>query len=96
MSHGCIANTSQVFSRRPPYTSTCMATVDITRGQEIFTTYLKRTQPTDLRRKKLKDGWYFECICERCADPTESGSYVGAVACPKCNADTIENNSRYR
>ena len=27
------------------------------------------------------------CNCERCRDPTEFGSYLSAMKCPKCPAD---------
>ena len=64
MSHNCIPNVYQVFSRSPPYTAKCFASIDIMKGEEIFTSYLSSTFSSLTRRKKLKDSWYFDCVCE--------------------------------
>jgi hypothetical protein len=32
-----------------------------------------------MRRQKLKSGWYFDCKCARCCDPTENESFVSAT-----------------
>ena len=42
-----------------------------------------------LRRKRLSSGWYFDCRCPRCCDPTENESFVGATACLRCKCGTI-------
>ncbi len=36
------------------------------------------------RRKKLYRSKFFHCNCSRCQDPTELGTYMGALKCPKC------------
>ena len=28
---------------------------------------------------------YFNCLCARCADPTELGSHLSSLRCPKCD-----------
>merc|ERR1712117_497790 len=40
---------------------------------------------TSFRRKKLFKNWYFKCSCDRCSDPTELGSHLSTVLCPKCD-----------
>ena len=95
MSHGCISNVSQVFSRRHPYTSTCIAAVDIKKDEEIFTSYLKVTASTTARHKNLKEFWYFECSCQRCLDPSENESYVGAILCSKCKEEKKDSISSF-
>ena len=37
-----------------------------------------------IRRQKLRDGWYFECRCARCRDPSELGLLTSATACVRC------------
>ena len=95
MSHACISNVSQTFSKRPPYTSKCIASVDIKKDEEIFTSYLVSTVSTTSRHKKLKEFWYFECSCQRCADPSENESYVGAIICSKCKDNGTESISSF-
>ena len=33
------------------------------------------------RRKKLREKWFFDCLCKRCSDPTELGSHVSTLKC---------------
>ena len=39
LSHSCVANSRHLFSEVPPYTNTCIATVDMEEGQEVLTSY---------------------------------------------------------
>ena len=39
---------------------------------------------TPYRRADLKNTWSFDCMCPRCKDPTEYGSYVSAMQCDVC------------
>ena len=84
LSHSCVANSRHVWGLSPPYTNTCIATVDLTAGQEIVTSYVHPTTSTHRRRAKLRAGWYFDCDCERCASRTELGSQHSTVRCPSC------------
>ena len=96
LSHGCIPNVNQVFSRVPPYTSKCYAAVDIKKGEEILTTYVNPCFSTATRRKHLREGWFFECVCRRCMDPTENDSFLGAIICLKCQENNKEANVFHR
>ena len=40
---------------------------------------------TMLRNRKLQKNWYFKCTCPRCSDPTELGSHLSSLRCPKCD-----------
>ena len=94
MSHNCIPNVYQVFSRSPPYTAKCFASIDIKKGEEILTSYLSSTFSSLTRRKKLKDSWYFDCVCKRCVDPTENKSFLGALICSKCKEESGNHSVR--
>lgn len=39
----------------------------------------------------LKTGKYFECNCERCADPTELDSHMSSLICAPCAGSNREN-----
>lgn len=41
------------------------------------------------RREHLLESKFFECSCQRCADPTELGTYNGALLCPKCSPGLV-------
>ena len=44
----------------------------------------RNTQCSLTRRRALAEGWYFDCSCPRCADPTELGTHVSSLACDHC------------
>lgn len=60
------------------------ATIHIDAGEEIVDHYVTALNGTMYRRTHLRDGWFFNCRCERCADPTELGTFCSAFACRKC------------
>ena len=57
---------------------------DIHEGEELTVQYHSTILPTHKRRRMVKSEWYFDCSCERCADPTECGTMVAAVVCEAC------------
>jgi len=85
MSHHCTANTK--ITTREDFSYVCQSTVLIPAGEEIVTNYHHyhyQFYGTPYRRTDLKSTWTFECICKRCQDPTENGTYVSAVICDTC------------
>lgn len=52
------------------------------RGEHLSTTYTHVLWSTRSRREHLLATKYFECECDRCADPTELGSHLGTIRCP--------------
>ena len=57
------------------------AKVHIKKNEEITINYVPPYEDTLTRRQTLKEGWYFECNCKRCADPTEFGAMTSAIKC---------------
>nr|CAD7419272.1 unnamed protein product [Timema cristinae] len=51
------------------------------RGEHITTMYTHALWGTQARREHLKATKYFSCRCQRCADPTELGTYISAMKC---------------
>ncbi|TRY61892.1 hypothetical protein TCAL_06674 [Tigriopus californicus] len=92
LSHSCIANTTHMWSKSPPFVNKCIASVSIKQGTEICSKYVHPATGTWNRRQELKSGWFFECRCDRCADPTESGSSLSTIVCKTCQME--ENDSQ--
>jgi len=81
MSHSCIANARQMIQPHFPYTAECRAKVPIKKGEEITISYVPPYVDTVRRRAALKEGWYFDCDCRRCADPRDVGAMTSALKC---------------
>lgn len=84
MAHDCVPNTA--CSVNPTtHRMTVRAAVDIQDGQMITTSYTFTLDGTQRRRTHLKETKFFDCRCDRCCDPTELGTHLSSLACPKCN-----------
>merc|ERR1719464_1973491 len=83
-SHYCICNARYTLdpqTRIMYVRARCL----IPMGMEISVQYLSALYGNFKRRKKIKDEWYFDCVCRRCSDPTERGSFISAVRCTNSN-----------
>ncbi|CAG9564520.1 unnamed protein product [Danaus chrysippus] len=92
MNHSCRPNTRHIYLGEDNSLA-LIATVQIAKGEEITATYTQTLWGTLDRRKFLKSNKYFDCKCERCADPTEFGTYLGNIYCTMCN-NTNADDSR--
>ncbi|CAB3385479.1 Hypothetical predicted protein [Cloeon dipterum] len=82
MNHDCVPNTRHVFDRDDKML--VFATVDISKGSPVTSTYTHALWSTHQRRAHLRATKCFECRCVRCSDPAELGTYLGAILCSKC------------
>ncbi|XP_015519883.1 SET domain-containing protein SmydA-8 [Neodiprion lecontei] len=84
LEHNCIANTRHSFSidakGRPCITVRTVTAVQ--KGEHLSTIYTHALWATRSRREHLLATKYFSCRCQRCADPTELGTYLGTLVCP--------------
>ncbi len=87
LSHSCISNTKTQL--KSDCSNECRATVMIPAGEEITKQYVSPLETTRMRRTKLREGWYFDCSCPRCVDPTEAESFTSATRCLRCGEGTI-------
>lgn len=85
-SHDCNPNTKHVFSDED-FTMTVIATIPISKGTLITTSYTQPLWGTLARRIHLQNAKCFLCTCKRCKDPTELGTYLGAIFCSRCYAN---------
>lgn len=88
ISHDCQPNVS--FSDHPfTYEISIKSTRPIKAGEIITLSYEYLLIGTLKRRDRLYNGKFFWCKCERCADPTELGTFMSAVNCPECEEGLI-------
>lgn len=87
MAHNCVPNTRHVFDDNMQILF--IATVDIPKGTTISASYTQPLYSTMRRRELLRQFKCFDCSCERCADPSEFGTYVGAIVCSKCSIGKV-------
>ena len=90
LSHECRPNTRHTFD--PDYAVNLFATVPIAKGSLITVSYTQTLWNTMNRRQHLKMSKCFWCVCPRCADPTEFGTYISALNCAKCPGKMIHSN----
>ncbi|KAK5641885.1 hypothetical protein RI129_010432 [Pyrocoelia pectoralis] len=91
MSHNCVPNTNHVDEDKE-YRLTVRASTEISVGQPITLSYAHTLHGTMRRREHLIDNKFFECSCAKCADPTELGTYMSALRCPKCQNGWVISN----
>ncbi|XP_076045541.1 SET domain-containing protein SmydA-8-like isoform X2 [Oratosquilla oratoria] len=87
MSHDCSSNTHH--SVMEDMTMVVVASRQIPKGHQATGTYTHLLSATTERRKHLRYGKFFDCICERCSDPTELGTYFGGLKCSQAGCGGI-------
>ncbi|XP_026474444.1 SET domain-containing protein SmydA-8-like [Ctenocephalides felis] len=90
MSHDCTPNAHITLDKKHHIRS--FASRDIAEGTTICCTYTSIMQPTWRRREHLREGKYFECMCERCKDATEFGTHLQSLICTGCSGQVIPTN----
>jgi len=83
INHSCISNAKHTIYTHKRRIAV-QAQSSIKEGEEITISYVPFIQGTVLRRRKLLKHWFFHCECPRCMSPTELGSNLSSLRCPKC------------
>ncbi|KAF6214048.1 hypothetical protein GE061_011778 [Apolygus lucorum] len=83
--HNCLPNCSKTFTDSGDVL--IRAAVEIPKGSHLSISYTDPLWSTPARRQHLMLTKYFPCVCSRCSDPTESGSFFSAIRCPTKNCD---------
>ncbi|CAG7817876.1 unnamed protein product [Allacma fusca] len=81
MAHDCISNTHHSVTE--DYRMVVRASVPIKKGEMITTVYTHTLDGTLERRQYIKESKFFDCVCKRCADPTELGTHLSSIKCQK-------------
>jgi len=93
LNHSCTANAKHTIYIKNKRIAV-QAQTHIREGEEILINYTAFIIGTSFRRKKLFNNWYFKCFCDRCRDPSELGSHLSTLRCPKCG-DRGDNESGF-
>ncbi|XP_059477040.1 SET domain-containing protein SmydA-8 [Neocloeon triangulifer] len=87
MAHDCTPNTSHTDDSTSRLS--VRAGLKISKGESITLSYAYTLQGTLRRRQHLREGKFFDCVCRRCSDKTELGTFCSALLCPKCGAPRV-------
>ncbi|KAH1025994.1 SET domain-containing protein SmydA-8 isoform X1 [Dendroctonus ponderosae] len=83
LEHKCNANCNRTFTSQGAVL--VKAGTAIKKGDHLSICYTDPLWGTLNRRHHLYESKFFWCLCERCADPTEFGTYFSAIRCQKPN-----------
>ncbi|CAL4068440.1 unnamed protein product, partial [Meganyctiphanes norvegica] len=86
MNHSCTFNVQIAFFDGLAHV---WATQDIPSGSPITLNYSQLFLGTPARRCALAKSKLFLCQCLRCMDPTELGTHLSSVKCPKCDTGLL-------
>ena len=82
VNHNCQPNARCIFDIEGNVT--LKAQKHIEKDDQITISYCSTLINTKTRLAKLKRSKFFVCQCKLCMDPTENGTFMSAVICPKC------------
>lgn len=100
MASECIPNTKHFVDSN--FEMNVIACLPIKKGEMILTSYTHPLKTTIERRHQLKEAKCFDCICLRCKDPTEMGTFASGIKCLSCTKgilipiDSLENISDWQ
>uniref|UniRef100_A0A336N0L6 CSON008066 protein n=1 Tax=Culicoides sonorensis TaxID=179676 RepID=A0A336N0L6_CULSO len=97
LKHSCIPNCSYTFNMTDGFKIKLTAGCDIKKGKVLTTSYTHILWGTFARREHLLQTRYTKCVCERCIDKTELGTYFSALRCfgteiAHCNGIQLPND----
>jgi hypothetical protein len=79
--HSCLPNCHLFFDKKNGFNLTVRAARDIKKGEHIKTCHTSVLLGTQMRRQQLREAKYFNCECERCADPSELQTHFSTLKC---------------
>ncbi|XP_046407226.1 SET domain-containing protein SmydA-8-like [Ischnura elegans] len=83
LEHNCVANCTKRFTQYGEIE--VRTTTLVSKGSRLSISYTDPLWGTVDRRKHLSLSKYFFCSCPRCEDPTELGTFIGAIKCRSCH-----------
>ena len=88
--HNCVPNLHRSFAQ--DLTLTFRSAIKIGANDHLTITYTDSLWTTADRRAFLAATKYFDCMCDRCMDPTELGTNLSSLACLKCPVGAVLPN----
>merc|ERR1719400_1892175 len=86
MNHTCVTNTRNLIFGD---SLEVRATMPISAGETLTTHYVSPLLHRGARQERLKERWFFDCICPRCRDPTDGGAFTSGLVCNSCPSGVI-------
>lgn len=90
MAHECVPNTKLFVDGN--LEMKVIACETIKKGEMILTSYTHPLKTTIERRHQLKEAKCFDCVCPRCKDPTELGTFASSIQCLECPSGILISN----
>lgn len=87
LNHDCASNARVRIA--PDRGLALVAKRAVAAGEALTVSYCSPLLSTRERRDRLERSKCFHCRCRRCLDPTESGTYLGALLCPRCEGGRV-------
>ena len=80
LNHSCEPNCIAVFNG-----PTChiRSIRNVEQGGELCIAYTELMRPQSVRHRALKEQYYFDCSCSRCAQEVNRGSEMNGLKCAK-------------
>ncbi|KAJ6640841.1 SET domain-containing protein SmydA-8, isoform A [Pseudolycoriella hygida] len=87
--HSCVPNITHSIYPSDNFKIIVRASIDMKKGETLYTTYTNLMVSTEQRQEHLKSGKFFTCHCARCTDPTELETHFRTFKCNKCDPGLI-------
>jgi len=87
LSHCCTSNANYTVAKDDSLI--LRAQRDIPCGEEITIQYISFLHGNSKRRKDIRSNWFFRCLCTRCEDTTELGTFLSATLCLECSGPVL-------
>lgn len=81
LEHSCLPNCFYTFDNTSGFRLCVRAARDIKTGEDLSIMYTHILWGTQMRLEHLRSIKYKVCVCKRCTDPTELGTYLSALKC---------------
>ncbi|CAD6189747.1 unnamed protein product [Caenorhabditis auriculariae] len=91
--HSCRPTCSMVFDGYRVCLRPLVPGVDASNIEQAFISYIDVGRSKYIRRRDLRDRWYFECQCSRCTDPEDD--LLTSIKCvnPNCDEPIVSSNA---
>ncbi|XP_059082422.1 uncharacterized protein LOC131879957 [Tigriopus californicus] len=86
--HSCLSNCNYMYDPDTFEIELRTKTV-VPKNRELTITYLHPMMTTQERREATQTKWGFTCMCNRCCDATELGTFAGSIWCQLCGVGVM-------
>lgn len=81
--HSCMSNCNYTYDPET-FEIQLRTKMVVPKNRELTITYLQPLMTTQERREATQMKWGFTCMCNRCCDSTELGTFASSILCQNC------------